>query len=429
MGSFARQSLGSLAALVFGLLASVLLARVLGAEARGAYDLAVRLAGLILAIAQWGVPEVLLQAVGERRTETRALVGTSLGLGLAGCAGMGLLLALAAPALSDNLLKGIDPRLLLLAIGGSAVALVGLLERRFIQLAGFIGTYNVLDVARNGIFLVAAVGLANGLAWSAFGALAGWLVAEVFLAFAAGIFVWQNVAGGWRFDRRAASALLVAGVPVQVGILATFVGNEAGRYVLNARMDLGAVGVYGVALTVARLVTQVSMALRTALQPRLVGRELDSAATTTRVTRHGVLWMLLVAAGLAAGSPLVPVVFSADFAGASALLLLLLPGMVAYGLAQLLAGHLLRVGRRRDLALSSGAFAVASVLFQWLGITLYGAAGAAAGLSLAYGLMAAIVLAAFLNAAGGSIGDLLPRPADLAAYRGVLRRTPSSSVA
>ena len=59
--TFARQSLGSLAALVFGVVVSVLLPRVLGAEARGEYQLAVKLAGLVLAVAQWGIPEVLLQ--------------------------------------------------------------------------------------------------------------------------------------------------------------------------------------------------------------------------------------------------------------------------------------------------------------------------------------------------------------------------------
>ena len=42
--SFARQSLGSLAALVFGVAVSVLLPRVLGPEARGEYQLAVKLA-------------------------------------------------------------------------------------------------------------------------------------------------------------------------------------------------------------------------------------------------------------------------------------------------------------------------------------------------------------------------------------------------
>src|SRR5260370_10112452 len=82
--SFARQSLGSLVALAFGLIVSVLLPRILGPEARGEYQLAVRLAGLVLAVAQWGIPEVLLQTVAERPASQGALVGTSLALGLAG---------------------------------------------------------------------------------------------------------------------------------------------------------------------------------------------------------------------------------------------------------------------------------------------------------------------------------------------------------
>ena len=67
-----------------------------------------------------------------------------------------------------------------------------------------------------------------------------------------------------------------------------------------------AVGIYSVALSVSRLVLQISMALRTALQPRLVADEHDSAAMTARVTRHGLLWMVVdrlrAGAGLAAGA-------------------------------------------------------------------------------------------------------------------------------
>ena len=47
--TFARQSLGSLAVLVFGVAVSVLLPRILGPAARGEYQLAVKLAGLELA--------------------------------------------------------------------------------------------------------------------------------------------------------------------------------------------------------------------------------------------------------------------------------------------------------------------------------------------------------------------------------------------
>ena len=89
-----RQSLGSLLALLFGIGVSILLPRVLGAEGRGEYQLTVKAAGLVLAIAQWGIPEVLLQFLAEERAAAgsdpsaesgalrTALVPTSLLLGL-----------------------------------------------------------------------------------------------------------------------------------------------------------------------------------------------------------------------------------------------------------------------------------------------------------------------------------------------------------
>src|SRR3979411_1335881 len=104
--SFATQSLGSLVALAFGVAVSVLLPRVLGAEARGEYQLAVKLAGLVLAVAQWGVPQVLLQVLGEGRASTGALIGTSVGLGLAGAVLIAAVLGLAAPLFETNLLRG-----------------------------------------------------------------------------------------------------------------------------------------------------------------------------------------------------------------------------------------------------------------------------------------------------------------------------------
>src|SRR5437867_12911852 len=110
--TFARQSLGSLAALVFGVVVSVLLPRVLGAEARGEYQLAVKLAGLVLAIAQWGIPEVLLQMLADGRARTGALIGTSLCLGLAGAVLVAAVIGVAAPFFGDNLLRGIHPVLL-----------------------------------------------------------------------------------------------------------------------------------------------------------------------------------------------------------------------------------------------------------------------------------------------------------------------------
>jgi O-antigen/teichoic acid export membrane protein len=424
--SFARQSLGSLAALVVGVVVSILLPRVLGPEARGEYQLAVKVAGLVLAIAQWGIPEVLLQALAERRGKHTegALIGTSLVLGLVAAALIALVLGAAAPLFQDNLLKGVDPTLLAIALVGSLASLVGLLVRRFIQLGGRLDIYNGLDIARTLLFLVlVAVGGAL-LPRNAFGPTLAWLIGEVALATAATAFLLRRLGttGRWQADAGLGRELASSGAPIQFGLLGMFVGSEGGAFVLNANLDVAAVGIYSVALSVSRLVLQISVALRTALQPRLMANEQDSGAMTARVTRHGLLWMLLIALALAVGSPLVPLIFTRDFSAVGPAMVLLLPGMVAYGVWQLLASHLLRIGRRGFLAVVAWLFGITSIALQAIGAQIFGVPGAAAGLSLAYVIATCVVLVRFVQMSGRPVRELLPAMADVAFYVGLTRR-------
>jgi O-antigen/teichoic acid export membrane protein len=420
--SFARQSLGSLLALGIGVIVSVLLPRVLGPEARGEYQLAVKLAGLVLAVAQWGIPEVLLQALADRRAALGALIGTTLTLGVLGACVTALVLWLAAPLFADNLLKGVDPLLLALTLGGSLASLVGLLTRRFIQLGGRLDIYNGTDIGRTVLFLVLVVVGGVLLPRNALGPTLAWLVGEVALALVAIIFLVRSSPGRWSTGAHLARELATAGAPIQFGLLGMFVGSEGGAFVLNANLDVAAVGIYSVALSVSRLVLQISVALRTALQPRLMGSEQDSAAVTARVTRHGLLWMLLVAIALAIGSPLAPVIFTRDFAAVGPALVLLLPGMIAYGVWQLLASHLLRIGRRALLGWVAWLFGIVSIALQAIGAQVFGLIGATAGLSLAYVLATLIVLVAFVQVSGRPARELVPAPGDLAFYVGLTRR-------
>jgi O-antigen/teichoic acid export membrane protein len=403
---------------------SVLLPRILGPEARGEYQLAVNLAALVLAVAQWGIPEVLLQMMGQGRATSGELIGSSLCLGLGGAIVVAAVLGLAAPLFQDNLLRGIHPVLLWLTLGGSVASLVALLARRFIQLGGRLDVYNGLDVARTLLFLALVAVGGVLLPRQALGPTFAWLMGELALALVATTFLWRNMRGSGRWEAQPSLAgeLARAGAPIQFGLLGMFVGSQGGLFVLNANLPLALVGIYTVALSVSRLVLQVSIALRTALQPRLLAGEHDSAEVTTRVTRHGLLWMVLIACALAIGSPLAPLVFGAGFEGVGPALVLLLPGMVAYGVWQLLASHLLRIGRRGFLAATAWLFGLASIALQAVGAQLFGLPGAAAGLSLAYVLATIVVLVAFVRTSGRPARELLPVPGDLAFYVGLTRR-------
>ena len=337
---------------------------------------------------------------------------------------MSLILIVCAPLVADSLLRGVDPLLLELAIGGSFASILGLLARRFIQLDGRIDLYNALDVARTLLFLCLVLIGGVVLAREALGPMLAWLIAELALAAAALVFLMRALAPatGWRIDRQVARDLIGSGAPIQVGLLAMFIGSEGGAFVLNATLDVAIVGIYAVALSISRLVLQISGALRTTLQPRLVGSVADSAEMTARVTRHGLLWMLFMALGLAACSPLVPVVFTDEFAAAGPALLLLLPGMVAYGVWQLLAGHFLRIGRRGLLAAVAWLFALVSIVLQAVGGQALGLMGAAAALSVAYLVATGVIVVAFGRISGRGARELLPASADLAYYVGLTRR-------
>ena len=419
--SFARQSLGSLAALVIGVLVSVLLPRILGPDGRGEYQLAIKVAALVLAVAQWGIPEVLLQRLAERRSAQGVLIGTSLALGLAGAIVVALILAAAAPLFEDNLLKGVSPILLALALFGSLASLIGLLARRFIQLGGRLDIYNGLDIGRTVLFLVLVIVGGMLLPRQALGPTLAWLIGELALATLAMLFLLRHTPR-WSVSPEVARDLATSGAPIQFGLIGMFIGSEGGAFVLNANLDIAAVGIYAVAMSASRLVLQISVALRTALQPRLMGSEQDSGAMTARVTRHGLLWMVLIAIGLAIGSPLAPLIFGRDFSAVSPALVLLLPGMVAYGVWQLLASHLLRIGRRGFLAVVAWLFGITSIVLQAFGAQMFGVVGASAGLSVAYVLAMLIILVAFLQLSGRSLRELLPAAGDLAFYVGLTRR-------
>jgi hypothetical protein len=96
--------------------------------------------------------------------------------------------------------------------------------------------------------------------------------------------------------------------------------------------------------------------------------------------------------------------------------------MVAYGVWQLLASHLLRIGQRGFLAATACLFGVVSIGLQAAGVHTLGLAGAALGLTLAYLLATLVVLVGYCRASGRSWRELLPMPGDLAFYVGLTRR-------
>src|SRR5690606_23929524 len=107
--------------------------------------------------------------------------------------------------------------------------------------------------------------------------------------------------------------------------------------------SLADVGYYATALGLATYVTFVSVSVRTVLQarmPALSDQPSAIADLTVIVGRHALLLLCGAALGLAlVARPAINLLYGPEFDPAYLPLVLLLPGMVFYGLQQILASY------------------------------------------------------------------------------------------
>jgi len=159
----------------------------------------------------------------------------------------------------------------------------------------------------------------------------------------------------------------------------------------------GALGLYAVGVTLAGTVGFLPQAAGLVTFSYAAREEEHARATIARAFRISLLWLLAAGSALFAVAPvLVNFVFGSDFAGASTVCRILLPGMIAVGLNHVLYGAANAMGRP---ALPSAAeltglavTAVGLVIF----VPQYGYLAAAVVSTLAY--LASLVVMLRLSA-------------------------------
>jgi O-antigen/teichoic acid export membrane protein len=188
---------------------------------------------------------------------------------------------------------------------------------------------------------------------------------------------------------------------------------------VNAYLSPAAVGVYTLAAMTIEFAWLPSAAFAWVLFPRSAARAADrSSAGREAIHARRIVWLTaaLAIAIAFAGVPLVPLVFGAEFGGARACLLLLLPGAVAYPLSIVLSAALAGRGLPSHGSLIAAAGFALTVALDLLLIPPFGIRGAAIASSLAYLAASLVAVALYRRATGVPVSDLLiPRRADLAA--------------
>jgi len=205
-------------------------------------------------------------------------------------------------------------------------------------------------------------------------------------------------------------AQLVFGLKGGLSASVTLLALRVDLLLVGALLPAATLGVYALAVALGELPWMVSRAVTWSTTPRIGTDEFEAAARlTAKAVRFLFAFMGAAALVVAAGATLfVPLVYGAAFAGATPLLYVLIPRLLAYGSDGVVSYFIaVRAGRPgAQLAFECATFALCGAL-AFAGIARFGVMGAALGTTVAFVVAVAAKLTYFCRLTGCGAGDVL----------------------
>lgn len=410
-----------IALLVLSGVLAIATARLLGPAGRGVYYILTTYLGALILLGSLGL-EVSNAYFGAKNVEDRPAIfwnsvisGAVLGalLVLAGCG-----VYLAAP----SAFRGVDPRLLTLAL----LALPFMMVTRFL-LGLVLGSqhivaYNVVNTLERGLVVALFLSLLVRRP-QVIVAIAAYVSVQIALAVITfSYLVKQGFAGSaispsWSVMRGA----VPFGIKSQAGNVLQFLNYRLAAFVINYFIDPAQVGIYSIALVMGESLWHLSNSVATVILPRVSGSRSPegSAMLASRATRASLVLTALMAACIVFVSPwLISALFGSEFGAAGEALAILLPGILVFSTANVLASYIAGSGYPQyNMVVAAVALAVTVISNLWF-VPRWGINGAALASTLSYVATASGSLYYYHRLSGSPVSSaLIPTKADLSELR------------
>lgn len=229
--------------------------------------------------------------------------------------------------------------------------------------------------------------------------------------------------------------VLVYAFPCYLGNFVQFLNYRLDVFIVNYLSGRDALGLYTLAVSLGQMIWLVSKAAATVLLPNIAALQEAAAANaqrTAQITRIAFAISLALALLLALfAAPLVPWIFGEDYRPSVAPLLWLLPGIVAFSVANVIASYLAGIGKPRLNLYVALAGLVVTIVLDLLLIPSLGIVGAAIASTLSYTTSTVIILWLFRRESGLSVQQALLTTREdivfgITLIRSILQRQPFS---
>jgi O-antigen/teichoic acid export membrane protein len=394
---------------------AALIARSLGPEQKGAYDLYTTTATLLTTFLGMSVMSGIVYVTASATINTRrlassvvlfaVLLGSVAWVFTTGAMRMRVAHTFIPAALGDWAPAAIGLGVTTLALSSMLRAILSG-QRRFVAA-------NRRDLAKQGIgLLLAALALVGASRLGASRLIALIAANIVCVAITAALF-FAAVRDRKSIETRESGfrAAFAYSIPAHVGTVIQFLNYRLDVYFVNALAGVSAVGLYQTAVLLAQSLTLMPSAAQAMIFPTIAAAPRDRPSDIARVaqaSRIVTVLSLSCAAGLAVATPwVIPTIFGRRFQGSVAPLLYLLPGSAIFATNTVLAGYFAGVGKPQTNALVSLIGLLLTIPLDIILIPRWGISGAAVASSLSYATTAGAAMLLFRRATGFPLSRLL----------------------
>ena len=389
--------------------AGIIVAHWLGAEGVGQLAVINVTLATVVQICSFGLPSANTYFISQDQTQLRSaalnslifatLVGSLLALGLDYVAGW-----------RPDWFGFVSARLIRIAALAIPAQLITLIGLNILLALGRIREFNLLDLAGQSFALINAVVTLIVLRGELPALVIMNTAAAVLVSVMVAALIWNAVRklvrSQWRPDGSLLARMIRYGIKFHIAILAAAIIFRADLLVVNHFRGPAEAGVYSVATQFGMMLMLLPGVIATILFPRVAAEQDQRGETTSLVTRYTAFVTFFVCLAAVPFSFLLPLIYGAEFAESTRLLLILLPGVYLVGVESVLVQHFNALGLPRIIPIYwvVTLFLNLTLVF-WL-VPRLGAQGAAVASTVSYALIFGLVMRQFLVATKQSFANV-----------------------
>jgi O-antigen/teichoic acid export membrane protein len=398
----------------------VLTARLLGPEGKGVYSLLILAFTLSTLVFGAGGSQFAACFAGKGRYSTGAVLLNGLFMSAIG-SGLAWIIVIAVVVSGPAVLPSEwQVRHVVLLAGLLPFGLLAAYTQSLLQGVDRMVAFNLMRVisplATLVLLLIALIGFGAGLE----GAIAAWVVGQIVTA------VWGWLAARrYLADKGAAWTKLMAhsfqfGLSALVSLIIGTLNQRFDLFLVGAFCGNAGAGYYSVATSLSMLLWYLPASMAIALVPKLaVASRERGGEIAARACRMALAASILGAIGAAVVvTPLVPIVYGAEYRPSVPAFLLLLPGTAIFGVVHITTGYFMSALNRPLINSGlAGLSLIIDVLLNMILTPRWGVSGAAVSSTVSYCLSTGVALLVFARLSKTRLRDILiPRRGDWGQY-------------